>query len=294
MPAGGVGARGLGSPPAEDQQAGDEPATSHLKDAHKTLSFWMIWGVLFLNVSAGIAVLSMASPMLQDDLRGPTLIGQARRRFRAALEPADQLKAVAAVATGGFVGLLSLFNIGGRFFWASLSDRIGRKATYLYVLRAPASCSTPRRRRWRDHGIEGAVRRPRFCIILSMYGGGFATVPAYLADIFGTKFVGAIHGRLLTAWSAAGVVGSEVIVGVRDHEIAAGVAKTQVYDAVMYVMVGVLALGFICNLLVRPVDPKWHMNASAPADGATAPWRRAPPARASARAASRARPWCRG
>ncbi len=98
------------------------------------------------------------------------------------------------------------------------------------------------------------------CIILSMYGGGFATVPAYLADIFGTKFVGAIHGRLLTAWSAAGIVGSEVIVRVRDQQIAAGVPKTQVYDVVLYIMVGILALGFLCNLLVRPVDPKWLMK----------------------------------
>ena len=104
-----------------------------------------------------------------------------------------------------------------------------------------------------------------------MYGGGFATVPAYLADIFGTRFVGAIHGRLLTAWSAAGVVGSEVIVGVRDHEIAAGVPKTQVYDAVMYVMVGILALGFVCNLLIRPVDPKWHMARDGVADRGAAP-----------------------
>ena len=235
----------------------------HLDDAHKTLSFWMIWGVLFLNVTAGIAVLSIASPMLQT-IFGPTLVGLAKG---TAPNP-DQLKAIAAVAAG-FVGLLSLFNIVGRFFWASMSDKIGRKATYFtfFVLGILLYASVPT---LADQGSK-ALFVGALCIILSMYGGGFATVPAYLADIFGTKFVGAIHGRLLTAWSAAGVVGSEVIVGVRDHEIAAGVAKTQVYDAVMYVMVGVLALGFICNLLVRPVDPKWHMNASAPADGATAP-----------------------
>ena len=223
----------------------------HLDDAHKTMSFWMIWGVLFLNVTAGIAVLSIASPMLQT-IFGPTLIGL----HQGTATNADQLKAIAAVAAG-FVGLLSLFNIGGRFFWASMSDKIGRKATYFtfFVLGMILYASVPT---LADAGLKGLFVGA-LCIILSMYGGGFATVPAYLADIFGTKFVGAIHGRLLTAWSAAGVVGSEVIVGVRDHEIAAGVPKTQVYDAVMYVMVGILALGFICNLLVRPVDTKWHM-----------------------------------
>ena len=167
----------------------------------------------------------------------------------------------------GFVGLLSLFNIGGRFFWASMSDKIGRKATYFtfFVLGILLYASVPT---LADKGSK-ALFVGALCIILSMYGGGFATVPAYLADIFGTKFVGAIHGRLLTAWSAAGIVGSEIIVGVRDHEIAAGVPKTEVYDAVMYVMAGLLVLGFICNLLIRPVDQKWHMQASAPADGAT-------------------------
>ncbi len=231
----------------------------HLDDAHKTFSFWMIWAVLFLNVTAGIAVLSIASPMLQT-IFGPTLIGLAA----GAKPSADQLKAIAAVAAG-FVGLLSLFNIGGRFFWASMSDKIGRKATYFtfFVLGILLYASVPT---LADHG-QKALFVGALCIILSMYGGGFATVPAYLADIFGTKFVGAIHGRLLTAWSAAGVVGSEIIVGVRDHEIAAGVPKTEVYDAVMYVMVGLLALGFVCNLLIRPVDPKWHMDASAPVDG---------------------------
>ncbi len=233
----------------------------HLDDAHKTFSFWMIWGVLFLNVTAGIAVLSIASPMLQT-IFGPTLVG-----LTAGAKPTpDQLKAIAAVAAG-FVGLLSLFNIGGRFFWASMSDKIGRKATYFtfFVLGILLYASVPT---LADKGSK-ALFVGALCIILSMYGGGFATVPAYLADIFGTKFVGAIHGRLLTAWSAAGIVGSEIIVGVRDHEIAAGVPKTEVYDAVMYVMAGLLVLGFICNLLIRPVDQKWHMQASAPADGAT-------------------------
>ena len=228
----------------------------HLRDAHKTFSFWMIWGVLFLNVTAGIAVLSIASPMLQT-IFGPALIG-----LKAGVKPdADQIKAIAAVAAG-FVGLLSLFNIGGRFFWASMSDKIGRKATYFtfFVLGILLYASVPT---LADKGSK-ALFVGALCIILSMYGGGFATVPAYLADIFGTKFVGAIHGRLLTAWSMAGIVGSEIIVGVRDQQIAAGVPKTEVYDAVMYVMAGLLALGFVCNLLIRPVDNKSAQMAYGP------------------------------
>lgn len=235
----------------------------HLDDAHKTRSFWMIWGVLFLNVTAGIAVLSIASPMLQT-IFGPTLIDLPA----GATPDAKQLGAIAAIAAG-FVGLLSLFNIGGRFFWASLSDKIGRKATYFtfFVLGMILYGATPT---LADAGNK-ALFVGALCIILSMYGGGFATVPAYLADIFGTKFVGAIHGRLLTAWSAAGVVGSEVIVHVRDYEIAQGVPKTQVYDAVLYIMVGILALGFVCNLLVRPVDPKWLMKTQGAAGGTSSP-----------------------
>ncbi len=235
----------------------------HLEDAHKTRSFWMIWGVLFLNVTAGIAVLSIASPLLQT-IFGPTLVGLPK----GTTPNADQTKAIVGIAAG-FVGLLSLFNIGGRFFWASISDKIGRKATYFtfFVLGMILYALTPT---LADAGNK-ALFVGALCIILSMYGGGFATVPAYLADIFGTKFVGAIHGRLLTAWSAAGVVGSEVIVRVRDAQIAAGVPKTQVYDTVLYIMVGILALGFVCNLLVRPVDPKWLMRKDGAAGGTSTP-----------------------
>ena len=223
-----------------------------LADAHKTPSFWLIWSVLFLNVTAGIAVLSISSPMLQT-IFGGKLIGLAP----GVTPNAAQVAAIAAIAAG-FVGLLSLFNIGGRFFWASISDKIGRKATYatFFALGIVLYASVPS---LADSGSK-ALFVGALCIILSMYGGGFATVPAYLADIFGTKFVGAIHGRLLTAWSAAGVVGSEVIVRVRDQQIAAGVPKTQVYDSVMYIMAGLLALGFICNLLVRPVHARFLMR----------------------------------
>ncbi len=232
----------------------------HLDDAHKTLSFWMIWSVLLLNVTAGIAVLSIASPMLQT-IFGGRLIGLAA----GAKPTAAQLGTIAAVAAG-FVGLLSLFNIAGRFFWASISDKIGRKATYatFFALGIVLYAAVPS---LADAGAKGFFVIA-LCVILSMYGGGFATVPAYLADIFGTKFVGAIHGRLLTAWSVAGVAGSEIIVRVRDYEIKVNhLPPAQVYDAVMYVMVGLLALGFLCNLLVRPVHDKWLMRKDGAATG---------------------------
>jgi MFS family permease len=226
----------------------------HLKDAHKTPQFWLIWWVLCLNVSAGIGVIGMASPMLQEIFAG-SLIGLPDVKFNAL--SADQKVAIAAIAAG-FTGLLSLFNIGGRFFWASLSDYIGRKKTYytffllgiaLYAL-APTAAQIGSK----------LLFVSCFCIILSMYGGGFATVPAYLADMFGTQFVGAIHGRLLTAWSTAGIIGPVVVNYIREAQLAAGVPRSQLYDFTMYILCGMLVLGLLCNLLVRPVNPKWYMS----------------------------------
>jgi MFS family permease len=161
----------------------------HLDNAHKTKQFWLIWAVLCLNVSAGIGVIGMASPMLQEIFAG-RLIGAPDASFTA-LNP-EQAAQVAAIAAG-FTGLLSLFNIGGRFFWASLSDYIGRKATYFtfFLLGIAMYASAP----WLAHAGSKGLFVLAFGVILSMYGGGFATVPAYLADIFGTQFVGAIHGR---------------------------------------------------------------------------------------------------
>jgi MFS family permease len=226
----------------------------HLRDAHKTGSFWMIWGVLCLNVSAGIGVIGIASPMLQE-MFGGRLIGQPDVAFTA-LDQA-QATAVATVAAG-FTGLISLFNIGGRFFWASLSDIIGRKATYytFFLLGIALYASTP----WLADGGFLALFVLAFCIILSMYGGGFATIPAYLADIFGTQFVGAIHGRLLTAWSTAGIVGPVVVNYIRQAQIDAGVPREQVYDFTLYILAGMLALGFLCNLAVKPLAQRWFMS----------------------------------
>ncbi len=170
---------------------------------------------------------------------------------------AGQLSAIASIAAG-FTALLSLFNIGGRFFWASLSDRLGRKATYsiffvlggLLYLSAPASA--------RAGSVLFFVAA--FCVIVSMYGGGFATVPAYLADLFGTQMVGAIHGRLLTAWATAGILGPVVVNYMRDYQLRLGLPPAQVYNQTMYLLAGMLAIGLACNLLVRPVAARWVMT----------------------------------
>ena len=226
----------------------------HLKDAHKTPQFWLIWWVLCLNVSAGIGVIGMASPMLQEIFAGK-LIGHPELAFNAL--DTSQKVAIAGIAAG-FAGLLSLFNIGGRFFWASLSDYIGRKKTYytFFVLGIVCYLLMP----WSANAGSKVVFVSAVCIILSMYGGGFATVPAYLADMFGTQFVGAIHGRLLTAWSTAGIIGPVVVNYIREAQLAAGVPRAHLYDYTLYILAGMLVIGLICNWLVKPVDPKWYMS----------------------------------
>ncbi|GGC53408.1 OFA family MFS transporter [Chelatococcus reniformis] len=249
-----IGWKPEGWTPPATQKAMITTGNVHLRDAHKTPQFWLIWAALCLNVSAGIGVIGMASPMLQEIFAG-SLIGRPEVTF-GALDP-DQRRMVATIAAA-FVGLLSLFNIAGRFFWASLSDKIGRKMTYatFFGLGILLYALSP----WAAHAGSLALFVAFFCIILSMYGGGFATVPAYLADMFGTQFVGAIHGRLLTAWSTAGIIGPVVVNYIREAQIAAGVPRAQVYDRTMYILAGMLVLGFICNLLVRPVAARWFMK----------------------------------
>jgi MFS family permease len=241
------------TPPAPNVRVMMTHGQVHLNDAHKTRAFWCVWVVLCMNVSAGIGVLSMASPMLQE-IFGGSLIGQPSVSFTALT--ASQHAAVAAIAAG-FTGLLSLFNIGGRFFWASLSDHIGRKPTYFvfFLLGIALYALAP----WAAHAGSKVLFVAFFCIILSMYGGGFATVPAYLADLFGTQFVGAIHGRLLTAWSTAGVIGPVLVSYMREAAISAGTPRSSVYDVTLYLLAGLLAIGFVANLLVRPVPHKWFM-----------------------------------
>jgi MFS family permease len=202
--------------------------------AWKTPQFWLLWVVLCMNVTAGIAVLSQASPMIQEIFAGR----------------------VSAEVAAGFVGLLSLFNMIGRFFWASTSDYIGRRNTYIvfFALGILLYSTVP------SIGHAGSLPLfvAAFVVILSMYGGGFATIPAYLRDVFGTMHVGAIHGRLLTAWSAAGVLGPVLITYLRDDQIKNGVPKAQAYSVTMYVMCALLLIGLICNICMRPVAEKYH------------------------------------
>jgi MFS family permease len=225
----------------------------HVNVAWKTPQFWLVWSVLCLNVTAGIGILGMASPLLQEVFAGK-LIGIEATYNELTAAQKGQIAAVAA----GFTGLLSLFNIGGRFAWASFSDKIGRKATYytFFLLGFVLYASVP----FAAKGGALALFVGTFCIILSMYGGGFATVPAYLADMFGTKMVGAIHGRLLTAWSTAGVLGPVLVNYIREYQLEHGVARAEAYSITMYILAGLLMVGFVCNWLVTTVHEKHHMS----------------------------------
>jgi MFS family permease len=206
-------------------------------DALKTPQFWLIWWILCLNVTAGIGVLGQASAMSQEMFPGH----------------------ITPVAAAGFVGLMSLFNMGGRFFWASTSDYIGRRNTYFVfmVLGFFLYCAVP------STGSIGSVVGfvCAFLVIISMYGGGFSTVPAYLRDMFGTRYVGAIHGLLLTAWSMAGIFGPALVNYIREYNVTHGVPKAQAYNTTMYIMAGLLVIGFICNFFVKAVDKRFHMKA---------------------------------
>jgi len=224
----------------------------HVKNAFKIPQFWLVWIVLCMNVSAGIGVIGMASPMLQE-IFGGSLIGV------TGTLTAENKTAIAGIAAG-FAALLSLFNIGGRFFWASISDKLGRRLTYsiFFILGGICYFSIPSSAL--SHSLFFFVAA--VCIILSMYGGGFATVPAYLADLFGTQMVGAIHGRLLTAWATAGILGPVVVNYMRDYQLSIGIPKDQVYNQTMYILVGMLVIGLIANLFIKPVADKWFMSDS--------------------------------
>ena len=204
--------------------------------AIRTPQFWLLWVMLCVNVTAGIGVLGQASPMIQE-------------MFEGIITPA---------AAGGFVGLLSLFNLIGRFFWSSLSDKIGRKMVYgiYFGLGLLLYASIPSLGR-----LDTAVFFvTTFAIIMTMYGGGFATIPAYLRDLFGTYQVGAIHGRLLTAWSMAGVLGPVLVNYIRQFQIDAGVPPAEAYSITMYIMAGLLFVGFICNWRVKAVHKRYQLE----------------------------------
>lgn len=213
--------------------------------AVRTPQFYLLWGVLFLNVTAGIGVLGQASLMIQEMFPA---------RFPHATPAAT---AASAAAAAGFVGLLSIFNMGGRIFWASISDYIGRKNTYaiFFVLGASLYACIPAL----GHSGNLALFILAYLIILTMYGGGFATIPAYLRDIFGTAQVGAIHGRLLTAWAAAGVAGPVLINYIRQYQIDHGVAKADAYSVTMYLMAGLLVVGFFCNFFMKSLHERHYV-----------------------------------
>jgi MFS family permease len=229
------------------------PHHVHVKNVFKIKQFWLLWGVLCMNVSAGIGVIGMSSPMLQE-VFGGQLIGISKTYSEL---DKTQLAAIASIAAG-FTALLSLFNIGGRFFWASLSDKLGRKLTFIvfFVIGGLLYLSIP------ESAASGnkLLFVGAFCLILSMYGGGFATIPAYLADLFGTLNVGAIHGRLLTAWATAGILGPVIVNYMREYQLSLGLPREQIYNQTMMILAGMLMVGLICNLLVRPVADKWFMQ----------------------------------
>ncbi|MFP5315229.1 MAG: OFA family MFS transporter [Actinomycetes bacterium] len=208
------------------------------KNAIKTKQFWLVWIVLFCNVTAGIGILEQAAPMIQDFFRQP-----------------DGVSAVSVAVAGGFVGLLSIGNMAGRFVWSSTSDHIGRKRIYMVYLGVGAALYTVL-------ALAGASTTVLYVllafVIISFYGGGFATVPAYLRDLFGTFQVGAIHGRLLTAWSAAGIAGPLIVNGFLDARGTPGQLVAADYQPALLTMVGLLIVGFIANLMIKPVHSRFH------------------------------------
>jgi MFS family permease len=200
--------------------------------AWRTPQFWLLWIMLFVNVTAGIGILEQAAPMIQDLFKG----------------------GISPVAAVGFVGILSIFNMAGRFLWASVSDFVGRKGTYFifFTLGAILYFFLPFTRQ--DHMNSVPLFVAIAAVVISMYGGGFATIPAYLKDLFGGYHVSAIHGRLLTAWSAAGIIGPLIVNGILDHYVETHMPKQDAYPLILHIMCGLLVVGFIANLLVRPVD----------------------------------------
>ena len=244
---------GFNSPASAEQRGMITSRHVHVHGVFRIPQFWLLFVVLWMNVSAGIGVIGMASPMLQE-VFGGTLI-----HLPAALKDlGTNERAQVATMGAGFAALLSLFNIAGRIFWASLSDYIGRKTTYyvFFVLGFVLYCLVP------FAGRTGSVPLfvGLFCMILTMYGGGFATIPAYIADLFGTRYVGAIHGRILLAWSAAGILGPVLVNYLREYQVKHGVPVGQAYNTTMYVLAGLLVIGLIANALVKPIAPERFMS----------------------------------
>ncbi len=207
-------------------------------EAIKTPQFWLLWAVLCLNVTAGIGILGQASNMCQSMFGVPKTVGD------------------------GFAGFLSIFNMGGRFFWSSTSDYTGRKHVYFiyFLLGAVLYCLVPLTQRMGNVAFFVGVT----ALIISMYGGGFATIPAYLRDMFGTMQVGAIHGRLITAWSMAAVLGPQLVTYISEYQKSRNVPVAQSYNFTMYLMAALLVIGACCNACIRAVDSRHHWKGDKP------------------------------
>ena len=228
--------------PSEQKNSMITSARVAVDTAWRTPQFWLLWIVLCMNVSAGIGVLGRAADMFQDMFLGAAV--------------SDAQKTSNAAIGAGFAGLLSISNLGGRFIWSSISDRTGRKTVYClyFILGAVLYALLP----WAQQTQNKVLFVSLTAGIISMYGGGFATIPAYLRDLFGTYQVGAIHGRLITSWSVAAVIGPALVNGLYDSRVAAGVPKAEAYNGTFYMMCGLLMVGLVANLLVRPVATIHH------------------------------------
>jgi MFS family permease len=227
--------------PNEEHNAMITTGNVSADNAIKTPQFWLLWVVLLCNVTAGIGVLETASPLIQETFSDAAMgVG----------------KGVTAAAAAGFVGLLSLFNLLGRFFWSSASDKLGRKTVYLiyFGLGVVLYSLIPTL----GHNLQLTLFVVVACVIISMYGGGFSTAPAFLSDLFGKYQVGAIHGRLLTAWSTAGVLGPLIVHSLSEGRKAAGFTGAAAYQTVFYTMAGLLAVGFLADLAVTAVKDKYY------------------------------------
>jgi MFS family permease len=211
--------------------------------ATRTRQFWLLWTMLLVNVTAGLGVLGQASAMIQETFDG-----------------------LSAEAAALFVSLLSLFNMTGRLCWGWLSDQIGRRATYtlFFTVGAALYALVP----WTLRANTVVWFVACFAVLMTLYGGGFAAMPAYVADLFGTAHAGAINGRVLTALSAAGLAGPTLVNYLREYQLAHGVPKAQAYNVTMYVLAALLLVGYACNRAVRSLDQGETPLSAAPADPA--------------------------
>ena len=228
------------------------------QSALRTPQFYLLWLVLCLNTTAGIGIIEQASPMIREMFNGH----------------------VTEAAAAGFVGILSLFNMGGRFFWSTTSDYIGRKATYaaFFLIGVVLYSLVP------STGAEHWNSVPIFVLIcgvlLSMYGGGFSTMPAFVRDLFGARDLSQIYGRLLTAWGVAGVLGPVLVNYIRRYQLDRGVPAAGAYATVLYVMSGMLFVGLICDLLIRRINERYYVSETPPSGIPTAPIPQASPSHA--------------